>query len=141
MEKTEIFNIEHLEQELPEIAHWEDEMTFIQWLQLTRNTNVGQLARKKKQLSMIENFIKADPKIQPVRHAISDIKDLELEDKDKPVVKLEMIVSETLAKIYRQQKKYALAIDTYKKLGLVFPEKNSYFARLIKEVKEESERQ
>jgi hypothetical protein len=48
-----------------------------------------------------------------------------------------MIVSETLAKIYYQQKKYSLCIDTYRQLSLVNPEKSTYFASLIKKIEKE----
>jgi hypothetical protein len=48
-----------------------------------------------------------------------------------------LIVSETLAKIYYEQKKYHLAIETYRKLKQVQPDKGSYFNALIKEIERE----
>lgn len=47
------------------------------------------------------------------------------------------MASETLAKIYLQQGKVALAIQIYKKLMERFPEKSTYFAAQIKSIKQE----
>jgi len=44
-------------------------------------------------------------------------------------------MTETLAKLYLEQKNYDKAIQSYKILILKFPEKNSYFANQIKKIK------
>lgn len=44
------------------------------------------------------------------------------------------MVTETLAMIYFEQKKYDKALDAFKKLSLKFPEKNVYFASRIEEI-------
>ena len=44
-------------------------------------------------------------------------------------------MTETLAKLYVNQKNYEKAIQSYKILILKFPEKNSYFADQIKIIK------
>ncbi|MCG6187961.1 hypothetical protein [Maribellus maritimus] len=46
------------------------------------------------------------------------------------------IVSETLATIYLQQKKYEKAISAFEKLSLKYPEKSVYFASRIKEIED-----
>lgn len=140
MPQTVIYNIDELElQETPAFQVME-ENTFLGWLQLCKEGDVGKVFRIQKQMQLVEHFIKAEPRIQPVKSALSDVKEFIQEDKEKSLPSGEMIVSETLAHIYRQQKKYQLSIDTYKKLSLVNPEKNTYFARLIKEVEKESEK-
>jgi len=45
------------------------------------------------------------------------------------------LVTETLAKIYAQQKHYQKAIEAYKNLSLKFPEKSTYFAGQIEKLK------
>lgn len=47
-------------------------------------------------------------------------------------------VTETLAKIYLNQKLYLKAIQAYEKLSLKYPEKKAYFANLITEIKTEN---
>ena len=60
---------------------------------------------------------------------------------DVPPAKVEVVdadrtlVSETLAEIYAQQELYSRAIEIYKKLILLYPEKSAYFASLIEKVK------
>ena len=60
---------------------------------------------------------------------------------DVPPAKVEEVdadrtlVSETLAEIYAQQELYPRAIEIYKKLILLYPEKSAYFASLIEKVK------
>jgi hypothetical protein len=45
------------------------------------------------------------------------------------------IVSETLAQIYTRQGLYKKAIVMYEKLGLHYPDKFTYFAGLISQIK------
>ena len=46
----------------------------------------------------------------------------------------EDMASESLANIYIKQEKYDKAIEMYRKLSLLYPEKNLYFARKIDEI-------
>lgn len=118
----------------------QDEMTFVEWLKACSNDELQKRLNIRKQQDIIGKFIQSEPKIQPVKYALHDAKDFVQEDKDKPSQNTTFIVSETLAGIYRQQRKYDLAIDAYRKLCLLYPEKNVYFAALIKQIEKESDK-
>ncbi|SDR67643.1 hypothetical protein SAMN05216503_0309 [Polaribacter sp. KT25b] len=115
------------------IAFTESEnFSFNQWLQLStkkpivREDTVKQEANKKQ--SIIERFIENNPKISPL-------------SKDKSVNVLvtqnkqdSSLMTETLAKVYLEQKKYENAIQAYRILSLKYPEKSGFFADQIKRV-------
>jgi len=88
---------------------------------------------KQLQSDLIDKFIMANPRIEPVREK----PDTPPVDISKPFVdEGEGFITETLARIYIQQGYYSRAIDIYERLSLKFPEKSSYFATLIEKVKE-----
>lgn len=138
---TENYNIEEIYFEPEKDAALTESNTFLDWLALSKKDNFSSIQKIQHQQNLISSFIKTAPKIQPVKAAINSI-DADLEEdiaRKKKGEQANLIVSETLAKIYYEQQKYNLAIETYKKLGLVYPEKRSYFASLIKEIEKESE--
>ena len=88
---------------------------------------------KQIQADLIDKFIIANPRIEPIRDKTA----LPADDISKPFVESEgSFVTETLARIYINQSYYSKAIDIYEKLSLKFPEKSSYFASQIEKVKE-----
>ena len=116
--------------------------SFTEWLKLAslqpivRNEEEKEVisvpATPKKKLiesSLIDNFIKNNPKISPVK-------------KDSPTVNLatrnpvptEDLMTETLAKVYLAQKNYKKAIQAYKILSLKNPEKSGLFADRIRAI-------
>ena len=109
--------------------------SFQEWLQLSRlqpivRQDIVQMADPKvKQESLIDKFIATNPKIPAL-------------DKHTPVTNVTPIIeeksylmTETLAKVYLEQKKYVRAIQAYEILILKYPEKSSYFANSILEIK------
>ena len=90
-------------------------------------------SKKQIQADLIDKFIIANPRIDPVR----DKSEHPGEDFSKPFADEKGgFITETLAKIYISQGYYSKAIDIYEKLSLKFPEKSSYFATQIENVKE-----
>jgi hypothetical protein len=93
---------------------------------------MGKSSKKLLQAELIEKFIIANPRIEPVRdkseHPAEDISKTFSEEKGG-------FITETLAKIYINQGYYSKAIDIYEKLSLKFPEKSSYFATQIEKVR------
>ncbi len=87
-------------------------------------------ALKRKKFELIDKFIETNPKIVPGENIASsiDIKESTTLDKNE-------LMTETLAKVYLEQKKFKKAIQAYKILSLKYPEKSGFFADRIKAVK------
>lgn len=80
--------------------------------------------------TIIEKFLKENPAISKPKvefYKPSEAAKKSLEESDD-------LISETLARIYAEQKNYTKAIATYHKLMLKFPKKNRYFASQIEKL-------
>ncbi len=88
-------------------------------------------SERKKKFELIDRFLEENPKIVPQdkEHAAVDIK-------ESTKIDSEELMTETLAKVYLEQKKYKKALQAYKILSLKYPEKSSFFASRIKAVKQ-----
>jgi hypothetical protein len=112
--------------------------SFGEWLQLSSRKPI--VREEKKQIKkttiekptakedLINTFIENNPKIKPLA-------------KDKivavPVAKNSQdssLMTETLAKVYLEQKKYENAMQAYRILSLKYPEKSGFFADQIKRI-------
>ena len=116
--------------------------SFKEWLQLSKAQPIirEEIVAKKvelteneldkiKKLDLIDKFIEASPKIPPVK---SDTKIPVIRDSSGDTSAL---MTETLARVYLEQKKYQKAIQAYQILILKYPEKSSFFANRISDIK------
>lgn len=86
---------------------------------------------KKKKAELIDKFIETNPKISPVKQTTTTPAaqfDLNKEENS-------YLMTETLARVYLEQKKYTKAIQAYEILILKYPEKISFFADRISDIK------
>ena len=115
--------------------------SFQEWLQLSRtqpiireNENIATTPildeAKKKKAELIDKFIEASPKISPIKPNAEFTTNFEINKPDDSY-----LMTETLARVYLEQKKYQKAIQAYEILILKYPEKSSFFANRIKDIK------
>jgi len=141
---------ETLEIDQPLPFNKEDTYSFSEWLQITSRKPIVRESKKEKDikqeftesnktpktekvLHMVDSFLKNNPrskrKSDTLSRKASD--DLELEiNNDAP----KSLMTETLARVYLQQKNYKKAIQAYKILILKNPEKSGYFADKIRAI-------
>jgi hypothetical protein len=119
----------------------DDKRSFMDWLKTSATTHSAEYQVKQQRTEeIVDRFIKEDPKItritkqdEPAKKTaeffkVSKIAKESLNEKIMPI-------SETLAQIYEDQGNYLKAIDSYKQLMLLNPEKKSFFANRIKKLK------
>ncbi len=124
-----------------------DTHSFQEWLQLTRLKPIARGSssenvdaektegkaeisdERQRKIAIIDKFIEVNPKIIPDKNApIAPV--IELQPIDNST-----LMTETLAKVYLEQKKYQKAIDAYEILILKYPEKSVFFADRIENIK------
>ena len=117
----------------------DEKHSFQEWLQLSRLKPIIREEssekidpaeeEKKKKLALIDKFIENNPKIPPVtKDAVTPAIEPIAEDTS-------YLMTETLARVYLEQKKYSKAIQAYEILILKYPEKSSFFADRISDIK------
>jgi len=122
----------------------QDTHSFSEWLKLTQAQPIERKEdeviaeqpavsdEKDRKIKLIENFIQQRPKLHPP-------------EKNKPTKNQQnlaarytqapsALMTETLAKVYLQQKNYSKAIQAYKILILKYPEKSGFFADQIRAI-------
>lgn len=83
-----------------------------------------------KKMQLIDKFIETNPKIAPVKNSTPSPINIERSTSDNS-----MLMTETLARVYLEQKKYSKAIQAYQILILKYPEKSVFFADRIADIK------
>lgn len=121
--------------------HLHESHSFTSWLSLFREDDYNsqnksdypQNKNQKGKRDLIEEFITKQPRMEKPDMLSGNEK---VEDiSQHSLMESEDFITETLANIYVKQKKYDKAISFYEKLSLKYPEKVSYFAIQIEEIK------
>ncbi|MDQ6527769.1 hypothetical protein [Flavobacterium sp. LHD-85] len=138
---------EHLEIGKPLDFSLSEKHSFQEWLQLSRTEPIDRSneispeeqakieaakeEERQKKAEIIDKFIETNPKISPIKPGTS-----------APAVQIEAtiednsyLMTETLARVYLEQKKYTKAIQAYEILILKYPEKITFFADRISDIK------
>ncbi|MBF2091553.1 hypothetical protein H1R85_03430, partial [Flavobacterium psychrophilum] len=126
---------EKLEIGKPLIFNNSETHSFQEWLQLAK---IKPIIREENQISennlsskleIIDKFIETNPKISPAKKdTLTPVITIKTEDNS-------YLMTETLAKVYLEQKKYSKAIQAYEILILKYPEKITFFADRISDIK------
>ena len=121
----------HLGKPLPFTKN--ERYSFSEWLQMTSAKPIereDKQKKKKKKFDLLDKFIESKPKITPSKE-----KEI-IVNIDKSIkIDNNQLMTETLAKVYLEQKKYKKAIQAFKILSLKYPEKSGFFADQILKVK------
>lgn len=124
-----------------------EKFSFTEWLQLTNKKPIDekddtseskekpetdlkvQRPRQKQKFDRIDKFIAQNPKIVPKANipVPENVANSGVFDNNE-------LMTETLARVYLEQKKYKKAIQAYKILSLKYPEKSGFFADRLKMV-------
>lgn len=118
--------------------------SFTEWLQLTSTSeepseeqennadhqeeNVMDELERKKKFELLDKFIENNPKIVPKES------NPKVNIKESTKINQNELMTETLAKVYLEQKKYKKAIQAFKILSLKYPEKSGFFADQIRAI-------
>ena len=88
------------------------------------------LSKRDIKFDLIDQFISNNPKLKPKQQTnyIGNIA-------EEQMIQSESLMTETLARIYLEQKNYKKAIQSYNILSLKYPEKSGFFADQIKAIK------
>lgn len=121
----------------------DEKYSFQEWLQLanfhsikredtsTKEDFYDELdTERQKKLDLIDKFIQTNPKI-----IASKTSTINITVPEKNIQDSAYLMTETLAKVYLEQKKYQKAIQAYEILILKYPEKSTFFADRIDDIK------
>ena len=137
----EILEVE-LEENQPLDFTKEDGHSFSEWLKLTSATPIVREEIKedssinKRNLDLIDKFIQDKPKL---KQGVNSTKTGANNESQKNLASQysrtsEALMTETLAKVYLQQKNFKKALQAYHILSLKYPEKSGFFADQIRAI-------
>jgi hypothetical protein len=107
------------------------ELPFSQWAYYLRHKN-----NPKKSNEILDKFELFDSFFEKKRILKATKEDSNKDDlSQKSLTPSDELMTETLAKVFVKQKKFENALQAYQILSLKYPEKNSFFADQIKEIK------
>jgi tetratricopeptide (TPR) repeat protein len=134
---------EKLEIGKPLVFDINEKYSFQEWLQLSKVHPIEREIsvpieikstaidpEKQKKIELIDKFIEASPKIPPIKKEAEPKVFLEPSSENNSY-----LMTETLARVYLEQNKYDKAIQAYEILILKYPEKSSFFANRISDIK------
>ena len=112
--------------------------SFSEWLSITQKNPIDRSelpepeeeSSRDKKFELIDAFISNKPKLKPL-----DKNSKLINIAEDSVFETEDLMTETLARIYVEQKNYDKAIQSYRILSLKYPEKSSLFADQIQAIK------
>ncbi|WP_340064662.1 hypothetical protein [Ascidiimonas aurantiaca] len=120
----------------------DEKHSFTEWLKLSalqpverdtpeaaKSAETSAGSRKNWKFALIDKFIDNNPKIVPSKEAAASVNLA----KEQTLEKSELM-TETLARVYLEQRKYKKAIQAYKILSLKYPEKSGFFADQIRAI-------
>ncbi len=118
----------------------QDTFSFNEWLKLTSLTPIkreypqdqkqeSKETRPDRNINLINKFIASNPKIKPA--GIDNKSNFAYES----IIENDSLMTETLAHVYLEQNKFEKAITAFNILSLKYPEKSSFFANQIFEIK------
>jgi len=123
--------VREVEEELDKEPEEQKELEIVEKKTIEAIEVVDAEEEKKKKAEIIDRFIETNPKISPIKPTMSN-----------PPVQFNIneeensyLMTETLARVYLEQKKYTKAIQAYEILILKYPEKISFFADRISDIK------
>ncbi len=97
--------------------------------QSTKDITNKSLQSGKSNFDLIDKFISLNKTLKP------SVSDYNNDISKESVLENENLMTETLAHVYLEQKKYQKAITAFTVLSLKYPEKSSFFANQIKAIK------
>ena len=141
----EILEVE-LEENQPLDFTKEDGHSFSEWLKLTSATPIVREEIKedssinKRNLDLIDKFIQDKPKLKQGVNSTKTGANIEAQKNlaSQYSRTSEALMTETLAKVYLQQKNFKKALQAYHILSLKYPEKSGFFADQIRAINKQT---